>query len=273
MEIQIQTGPTTKTAEVQAAVEPPPRSLKYTPEQAARLLQRIYRRLVMLQRMVIFRQLSGVLFARKYRIGPNSGALEIMSMHMQVNYVDKTCLFLRLTIFDYVTRKFTYSGTYDLLDFVQEFNVHSLLKLSYLSLLQIEFEGPPFKTHIQTLQHIINENREQKLELQEFHLPQSSSSETESERSSSSAYSEPEMPESPKTPPPIFIKRELPLMISSEITTAPDFVEVTEKKPEPQPRPEPVKPVVRQSKPAPAPLPKAPPKKKGRSLMRAVYRI
>ena len=81
------------------------------------------------------------------------------------------------------------------------------------------------------------------------------------------------MPESPKTPPPIFIKRELPLMISAEITTAPDFVEVTEKKPEPQPRPEPVKPVVRQSKPAPAPLPKAPPKKKGRSLMRAVYRI
>ena len=133
-EVQIQTGPTTRTTEVQAAVELPPRSLKYTPEQAARMLQRLYRRLVLLQRTVIFRQLTGVLFSRKYKISPNSGAFEIMSMHMQVNYIDKTSLFLRFTIFDYVTRKFTYSGTYDLLDFVQEFNVYSLLKLSFLSL-------------------------------------------------------------------------------------------------------------------------------------------
>jgi hypothetical protein len=60
-----------------------------------------------------------------------------MSMHMQVNYVDQTCLFLRFTIFDYVTRKFLYSGTYDLLDFVQEYNVYSLYKLAYLSLCEI----------------------------------------------------------------------------------------------------------------------------------------
>ena len=71
-----------------------------------------------------------------------------MSMHMQVNFTDKTCLFLRFTIFDYVTRKFTYSGTYDLLDFVQEFNCFSLLKLSKLSLENIQFEAPPFRLHI-----------------------------------------------------------------------------------------------------------------------------
>lgn len=92
-----------------------------------------------------------MLYTRKYQINPISGALEILSMHMQVNYLDGACLFLRFTIFDYVTRKFTYSGTYDLLDFVQEFNCYSLYKLSCLSLGRIEFEKPPFRLHIQTL--------------------------------------------------------------------------------------------------------------------------
>ena len=230
------------------------------------MLQRLYRRLVLLQRTVIFRQLTGVLFSRKYKISPNSGAFEIMSMHMQVNYIDKTSLFLRFTIFDYVTRKFTYSGTYDLLDFVQEFNVYSLLKLSFLSLTKIEFEGPPFKKHIQTLQHIINENREQKLEMQEFNLAEPSFSETESEGSSSSAFSEPPRPESPKTPPPIFIKRDQPLMINSFITTDPDFILIEKNKPETK-----LEPVVVSQPPKKSALaPRAP---KARSFMRAVYRI
>ena len=55
-----------KTVGIQAEVPRPPRSLKYTPEQAAIMVQRIYRRLILFQRMVIFRQLSGVLFSRKY---------------------------------------------------------------------------------------------------------------------------------------------------------------------------------------------------------------
>jgi hypothetical protein len=54
-EIEIQTGPVMRTVEIQAAVPRPPRSLKYTPDQAARMVQRIYRRLILFQRMVIFR--------------------------------------------------------------------------------------------------------------------------------------------------------------------------------------------------------------------------
>lgn len=113
---------------------------------------------------------------------------------------------------------------------MQEFNVNILRDLSYASLSAIGFEGPPFKTHIQTLQHIINEYREEEIEELDLELPEPPS-EAEVYDSYSSAYSEQEIPESPKTPPPIWIKPVQPLMISSGFTTTEDFVPVEAKQP------------------------------------------
>ena len=94
----------------------PPPSRKYTPEQAARMITRVYRRLIMFQRLYVYRKLNGVLFSRKYIINPMTGAFEIMTMHMISTLVDKQCRHLRFTIFDYVTKKISYSGLYEALD-------------------------------------------------------------------------------------------------------------------------------------------------------------
>lgn len=74
--------------------------------------------------------------------------MEIMSMHMLHNYLDQTCVNLKITIFDYVSKKFIYSGTYDYLDDVKNFNVFQLQKLTESSLKVLEFERSPFRDHI-----------------------------------------------------------------------------------------------------------------------------
>jgi hypothetical protein len=79
----------------------------------------------------------------------------------------------------------------------------------------------------------VNENREQKLEMQEFHLPSPSCSSSSSICSSSSECSVEEGPPSPKTPPPKFIERQGPIMVSSLIETVPDFDTIKRIKPRP----------------------------------------
>lgn len=112
------------------------------------MITRIFRRIIMFQRMFAFRTLKGVLYTRKSVINPNSGGLEIMSMHMEYNFLDFTCKQLRFTIFDYVTRKFLYAGTYEQLEYLTEFDVHHLRRLAEPSLNLLAFERSPFREHI-----------------------------------------------------------------------------------------------------------------------------
>jgi hypothetical protein len=101
--------------------------------------------------MVIFRQLNGILYTRKYTINKPDGHFYIMSMHMITKYVDKTCLHVRFTIFDYVTRRIIYSGIYDKFDHVVEFNAYRLLAYAKKALMVLYYERSPFAEHIATL--------------------------------------------------------------------------------------------------------------------------
>ena len=116
-----------------------------------------------------------------------------MSMHMICNYSDETCMYHRMTIFDYVTRKFIYSGKYEHLEHVREFNGHALYKLAEPSLRLIDYEDSPFIEHIACLQSVININREE--DMISFRLPPAETAETSSSASYSSAGE--------KTPEPI----------------------------------------------------------------------
>ena len=98
--------------------------------------------------MVIYRQLKGILLSRKYNYNRQSGAIEILSVHMIINYCDLTCMYLPISIFDYVTRKFAYFGKYESLDHVTEFNGQVLYRLVRASLLELDYELPPFRNHI-----------------------------------------------------------------------------------------------------------------------------
>ena len=115
MPVQTVTFKNDDSMQTDTIVMPPP-SRRYTPDQAARMICRVYRRLIMYQRMFVYRRLNGVLFSRKFIINPMTGAFEIMSMHMITTFVDRTCRHLRFTIFDYVTKKIIYSGIYESLD-------------------------------------------------------------------------------------------------------------------------------------------------------------
>ena len=105
----------------------------------------------MFQRMFIYRTLPGCLLCRDYEINKISGALEILSVHIIYNHIDHKCMHLRFSIFDYVTRKFNYMGTYDLLEHIKEFNVFVLCDMARPSITPIPFERPPFRHHIGTL--------------------------------------------------------------------------------------------------------------------------
>lgn len=203
------------------AIQTVARPAKYTKDEAARMIARLYRRLVMFQRMVIYRQLPGYLLCRDYVISPTTGALEIMSMHMIYNAIDRKCLHLRFTIFDYVTRKFTYTGTYELLENHRGYNVQVLYQLARPSLRPLPFERPPFRLHIGTLQSVINANLPEELPIAQLHLEEPSSS---SSSSSSSSYSSES--EGPVTPPPIIKVRPRspgPEKVTIEIQT--DWIE------------------------------------------------
>jgi hypothetical protein len=67
----------------------------------------------MQKRLLVFRNLRGILYSRKYAYNERSKSLNIMSMHMIVNFTDETCQYLSFTIYDYVTRKFIYAGKYE----------------------------------------------------------------------------------------------------------------------------------------------------------------
>ena len=98
-------------------------------EAAALIITRAFRWLMLYKRTVIFRTLPGWLFCRDYSYNKNSGAFEIMSMHMIYNHIDNKCMHLRFTIFDYATKRFNYIGIFDQLENVNKFNVEIFYKL------------------------------------------------------------------------------------------------------------------------------------------------
>ena len=132
---------------LQEAKAPP----RFTDDQASDIIKKIFYRIVMRKRILVYRTLRGILYSRKYMYNRISGSLNIMSMHMICNYTEETCMYLSLTIFDYVTRKFIYSGKYEHLDYIKEFNGIALLKLAEASLKLIDFEDTPFTEHIACL--------------------------------------------------------------------------------------------------------------------------
>lgn len=173
--------------------------------------------------MYIYRTLKGILYARKYIRNPQSGSLNIMSMHMICKFADDTCMFLRFTIFDYVTRKFLYSGKYEHLDHVREFNGNLLFKLAEPSLQLISFEDSPFTEHIACLQSVININREP----DRISITLDSSEPEDAE--SSASYE----PIEPSTPEPIYKTK--PVDIKEKRTISTQVGVVRPPTPEPEP--------------------------------------
>jgi hypothetical protein len=120
--------------------------------QAYLIIAKWWRRLLNEWKMRAYRNQEGYLFCRHYNIGKNSGALEILSCFMIYRRIEGKCLHLKFTIFDYVTKKFMYQGTYEQLDQVYKFNVYVLYKLCKESLqgdhMCVPFERQPFIRHI-----------------------------------------------------------------------------------------------------------------------------
>ena len=81
--------------------------MRFSQEQAINMIKRMYWKLIMFRRMIKYRNLQGVLLCRKYCINPNSGAFEILNVHLIYNEVDYKTMHLRFTIFDYASRQFT----------------------------------------------------------------------------------------------------------------------------------------------------------------------
>lgn len=145
-----------------------------------------------MRRLERYKLQRGVLYSKKFWINPNTGNLEILTMHMIYEFVSEKCLYLVFTLFDYVACRVVLQVEYDALDYVREFNVYDLQRLAKPSLELLLFERSPFMMHIACIQSIINKNRIQIEQLSDFELEsaKSSTSECVSVR--------------PSTPPPIY---------------------------------------------------------------------
>ena len=68
--------------------------------------------LVMEKRLKTYRDHSGILLTKKYRISKVSGALEILSIFIKTRFVDGMSYCINIIIFDYVTRKYLHDLEY-----------------------------------------------------------------------------------------------------------------------------------------------------------------
>jgi len=90
--------------------------------------------------MITFRQLPGYLLCRNYNICITTRALNILSVHIIYNNINRKCMHLRFTILNYITMKLTYIGEYDMLDNFKELDVLTFFKLVRPSIKHIPFE-------------------------------------------------------------------------------------------------------------------------------------
>jgi len=163
-------------------------------EAALKIVVRAFRLFITKKRMIMFRQLPGMLICRDYHVNKNSGSFEVMHMHMIYNHIDHKCMHLRFTIFDYATKRFEYIGIYEELDHVTKFNVQLLCDIVRPSICLIPFETSPFRIHIATMQAVIDDNIPKELPSHDLYLYSSSSSSYSSESSVEEIV--------PITPPP-----------------------------------------------------------------------
>lgn len=125
-------------------------------DRAARIIARFYKRLVLRRRERQFYWLeSEVLLSRKRVYNPYLEAVEIMSLY-GVHTMDYKCKYLKFTVFNYRTKQYIYSGTYEKMKNLTQFDIYKLKELAEPSLEYLPFERTPFKQHILCLQAIIN---------------------------------------------------------------------------------------------------------------------
>ena len=149
------------------AVPKPKKVSKYTEDQAALIITRRCKTNILRKREIEYRSTlsqQGVVYSIKRHYRKMAGAMEIMSMFMEHD-LQRRCVRVKFTIFNYATKQYTYFGVYEKLKGLDEFDVDILLGLTKLSLDQIEFEKSPFKMHILCMQSIINANLPSKKEL------------------------------------------------------------------------------------------------------------
>jgi len=132
------------------------RVLRYTRDQAARMIQRFFLRKALLRRG--FSDVSGVEITRKVGWNKLSGSMETLYMFLHADSASRCCS-IQFLVYDNAVRRFVKDVLYDQLPHLNEFELHKLFQLAKPSLDRVRFERQPFRLHFLCLRSIIEAYR------------------------------------------------------------------------------------------------------------------
>jgi hypothetical protein len=76
-----------------------------------------------------YRNLEGECLCKAYKINKKTGSFKILNVRLEFDKSNYKATLIRFTIFDYITKTFTFNATYDKIENLKNYNAFRLAKL------------------------------------------------------------------------------------------------------------------------------------------------